>query len=249
MFPFITFSDVRISVYFLFLSLVFTLIVPAIVQRAKALKLSPLFALDLYIFVLIGAFLGARLFYVFYQEPSFYFSNPEQILYFWNGGYIFFGGFLGSVSAGALYCLKREEAMEKWLNFSIVLLSLGYSIGRIACLLSGCCYGAETNVSWAIFMHGAFRHPTQLYAVLIEAFIFLFLILVEKKRGFKAYLALPVWLVLHSLGRMVMEFYRSDPRGGEILGLSVSTFISLILLNLGAVLLFKKLKLISKDTG
>ena len=241
MFPFITFFDVKVSVYFLFLSLVFTLIVPAIVYRANKLKLSSLFALDLYIFVLLGSFLGARLFYVLYQEPGFYFSNPEQIIYFWNGGYVFFGGFLGAVGAGALFCLNKKESMQRWLNFSMMLLSLGYSIGRLACFLSGCCYGAETQVSWAVFMHGAMRHPTQLYASLSEFFIFLILILIEKKKGFEAYFVLPIWLILHGLGRMFMEYYRDDPRGGEIFGLSVSTFISLVLLTLGAALLFKKL--------
>ncbi len=248
MYPYLHIFGTAIPVYFLFLSLVFTLIVPVIVKRAELLKLSPHFALDLYIFVLLGSFVGARAFYILYQEPSFYYINPEQVLYFWNGGYVFFGGFLGSVAVGTGLCLYRKESIEQWFNFSIVLLSLGYAVGRFACFLSGCCYGEETDVLWSIFLHGAERHPTQIYASLMEFFVLAVLLILEKKKGFRAFLVLPVWLILHSVGRVLMEVYRADPRGDQILGLSVSTLISAGLILFGLGLLVYKLYFQSKCT-
>lgn len=242
MFPYIEILGQSLSIYFIFLSLVFTLVVPLIVRRAQSLNLSSLTALDLYLFVLAGSFLGSRLFYVFYQEPDFYLKNPMQILYFWNGGYVFFGGFMGAVLSGLLFCKIKKEKPEEWLNFSIPVLSLGYAVGRLACFLSGCCYGRELNAWWAIFMHQAYRHPTQVYAALMEICIFGLLLFIEKKRGFRARLVLPVWLLLHGLARITMECYRADPRGGELFGMSVSTNISIVLIVCGSILLIFKLK-------
>jgi len=199
--------------------------------------------------ILLGSFLGARAFYVLYQEPSFYLTNPEQILYFWNGGYVFLGGFFGAILAGGVFSFYKKMPFEKWFNFSIPVLSLGYAVGRIACFLSGCCYGKETEAAWSVFMHGASRHPAQIYASLMEFLIFGFLFFIEKKKGFTAYLVLPIWLVLHGAARVVMELYRTDPRGEEILGLSISTVISLGLITIGSVLLvYKTGKLNSSGT-
>jgi len=242
LYPFLNIFGVQLSVYFIFLSFVFSLIVPLIVRRADKLGLSAYSALDLYLVVLLGAFLGARSFYVFYQEPVFFFENPEHIFYFWNGGYVFFGGFLGSVGLGYLYCKLKNLRPEEWFNFAVPLLSLGYALGRGACFLSGCCYGKETNMWWAVTMHGTTRHPTQVYAVLMELLIFLILIFVESKKGFKAFLVLPIWLILHGCARITMEAYRADPRGSEIIGLSVSTFVSLLLIAVGVFLMGNKIR-------
>ena len=216
--------------------------VPLIVKRTERLDLSAHFALDLYLVVLLGAFVGARAFYILYQEPSFYFANLEQIFYFWNGGYVFFGGFIGSVLMGSVYCSVQKTSKELWLNFSVPILSFGYAVGRFACFLSGCCYGEKSDAFWSVFMHGASRHPTQIYASLAEFTILTTLIFVEKNQGFKSFLVLPLWLVLHGLGRILMEIYRADPRGGEVLGLSVASFISLIMIAMGVGFLFYKLK-------
>jgi len=242
LYPYLDLFGTQISVYFLFLSFVFSLVVPLIVKRADRLELSAHFALDLYLIVILGAFLGARTFYILYQEPSFYLANPEQIIYFWNGGYVFFGGLIGAVMAGSLFCIKKKVLKELWLNFSIPILSFGYALGRFACFLSGCCYGEKTEVVWSVFMHGARRHPTQLYASLMEFLILIILISVEKRKGFKAFCVLPIWLVLHGLSRFLMEIYRADPRGDELLGFSVSSLVSLILISLGLGLVVYKLR-------
>ncbi len=242
MFPHLNILGFEISIYFLFISLIFTAVVPLITVRAKALSLPAVQALDLYLFVLVGSFLGSRGMYVLYQEPSFYFENPLQIISFWNGGYIFFGGFLGAVAAGLIFCKLRDESPLKWLNFSIPILSLGYAVGRLACFLSGCCYGKEFSGWWSVFMHHAYRHPTQLYASFMELLIFGALVLVEKKKGFKSFLVLPIWMVLHGLARIIMEHFRDDPRGGELLGLSISTNISMALIVIGLVMLVQKVR-------
>lgn len=244
MYPYIHIFDLEISSYFLILSLVFTLMVYAILFRAKKLKLSPSTALDLYLYSIIGAFIGSRLFYVFYEEPSFFFKNPLEILAFWNGGFVFYGGLIGGLVASIFFLKRQEESLRKWFNFSAPLLSLGYGLGRLACIAAGCCYGKESDSMFAIYINEAFRHPTQIYASVWSLTAFLVLLLIEKIIGFnsKKMELFSVWLVLHGTGRLIMEHHRADPRGDFILGFSVSSWVSLVLILAGLIFLFKPKK-------
>ncbi len=196
----------------------------------------------MYIYILIGSLIGSRAFHVLYEAPRFYLENPVQILYLWNGGYVFFGGLIGGVTSLYLFTKKKSEDFLIWTNFTVPILSIGYAVGRFACFLSGCCYGKQFDGVWAVYMHEAYRHPAQIYAVLLELMVFLILFFLEKKKGFEELLVLPVWLVLHGISRAVVEVYRADDRGMFVFGLSVSTVISLILIFLGVWILTKRKK-------
>lgn len=239
MYPNLYIFGIELPIYFVALSLIFSVTSFIILKRSRALGLDSVFALDLYLYVLVGAFVGARLFYVLYQEPHFFLENPFEVLRFWNGGYVFFGGLIGAFVAGYFYAKKKSEPISLWLNFSLPILSFGYIWGRFTCLLSGCCYGEKTLSWFAVFLHGAYRHPAQVYAAFYEAVLLCVLIFIEKKKGFNQYPVYALWFIGHGAGRIFMELFRADPRGGFILGLSVSTWISLALVLLGLTVLSK----------
>lgn len=86
-------------------------------------------------------------------------------------------------------------------------LPAGEAVGRIGCYFNGCCYGVTTRVPWAIFQHGAWRHPTQIYAALIAGAIFCILLGVRDRLPregdlFKLYVA------LFGFCRFGLEFWR-----------------------------------------
>jgi len=243
MWPEISVFGISFPTYFLVLSLVFTFIIYALILRAKIVNVNVNKALDLYLYILIGSFLGARIFYILYQAPSFFFKNPIQIFYVWNGGFVFYGGFIGGVTSIVLFTKLRNENLSMWFNFCAPLLALGYGLGRFACLLNGCCYGALSNNWWAINLHSAFRHPTQVYASLWELSLFVALLCYERIKGFKKGIhVFSIWLIGHGFGRLMMECFRVDDRGSFILGFSVSTLISLVLIFIGFFYFLKKLK-------
>lgn len=78
-------------------------------------------------------------------------------------------------------------------------------------------------------------HPTQLYEAVATAVIFLFLLWLRRKRQFDGQVIL-AYAALYSVARFVIEFWRDDPRG-ELLGISTSQFIAIVLF-VGSVALY-----------
>ena len=125
-------------------------------------------------------------------------------------------------------------------------IALGHVIGRLGCLLAGCCYGKPTNVPWAITFTDPFAaanvgtplnvplHPTQVYEAGAELLILIFLIVTERK--WRPYPGRTFWgyMLLYAISRFIIEFYRADERG-FVVGLSTSQFISVVLAPLSLV--------------
>jgi phosphatidylglycerol:prolipoprotein diacylglycerol transferase len=121
--------------------------------------------------------------------------------------------------------------------------------GRLGCLAAGCCYGRPTDLPWAITFTnplaaanvgtplGIPLHPTQIYEAGAELLILVLLLATERRGRVFAGRTFWMYLLLYAISRFVIEFYRGDPRG-EILGLSTSQFISVLLapLSLGMLI-------------
>ncbi len=216
----------QISTYFLVISCVCIFSALWFFKRADKHNLNRHTAIDLTLVILISGFLGARLLHVVWEEPEFYRSNPLAVLQIWNGGFVYLGGVVGAFLGAALFCGFRGEAFWFWADVAVVPISFGYAIGRVACFLNGCCYGKFCTLPWAVYMQGGSRHPTQLYATLWELAVVVLLLKIEP-RVRMAGLLFNSWLVLHALGRFVMEYFRDDPRGPAMYGLSLGMWMSL----------------------
>ncbi len=245
MYPFIHFI-VPISTYFLVISLACTLAVIWFIKRAEKRNLNRVTAIDFTLACLIGGVLGARLLHVFFEDLPFYREHPMAVFEVWNGGFIYLGGVIGAWAAAGIFCLIKREPFWFWADIAAIPISFGYAIGRLACFLNGCCYGKYCELPWAVYMQGGYRHPTQLYATFSELLILFVLIKIEPKVRMSGSL-FGAWLVMHSLGRLLMEHFRDDPRGPAINGLSLGSWMSLALLVGGLSLLWTASRLHIKD--
>lgn len=242
MYPIIHVTEgLEIPSFFLVISLVLSVALLWVRQRSHIYKLPQKNVLDLSLLLMLSSIVGARLFHVVYENLDFYKEHPFRMFYLWEGGFVFYGGMVLAFIATFTY-LRAIRAPQKALYFDTFapVLSFAYGFGRIGCFLAGCCFGRACDYAWAI--DG--KHPTQLYALLWEAGTILLLLGIEKidlkKRP--VFLSRPgdlfiLWLVLHSLGRVLMESYREDFRGANVFGLSVSTVLSLVLIVISLVLL------------
>lgn len=226
MFPTIHLLGLQISTYFLTISLACVVCTLWFLARCEKRNLIRVTAIDMTLVCLIGGFVGARLLHVFWEEPVFYQQHPLAVLEIWNGGFVFLGGVLGAWAACTIFCVIKGEPFWFWADVAVPCISLGYALGRIGCFLNGCCYGRFCELPWAVAMQGGMRHPTQLYATFWELAVCLLLLKIESKVRMAGTL-FSVWLVLHALGRVMMEYFRDDPRGPMVHGISIGTWMSL----------------------
>src|SRR5436305_7702482 len=215
--------------------------------RAKARGLDAARVLDLGIYIIISALVGAKLLLLITDFQVFR-RDPRELLTLARSGGVFYGGLILAVVVALWYI--RRVGLPLWTTCDVFApgIALGHVVGRFGCFFAGCCYGKPTTMPWGITFTDPFAaentgtplnvplHPTQLYEAGAEALI-LGVLLATERRG-RPFAGRTFWLymLLYAITRFLIEFYRADPRG-TVGAFSTSQFISLILAPLSIVML------------
>lgn len=217
--------------------------------RARRRGLDPSRVLDLGIYIIIAALLGAKLLLVI-VDFDVYRRDPGQLLSLVQSAGVFYGGLIAAVGVAFWYIARRSMPLWSTCDVFAPAIALGHVTGRLGCLAAGCCYGKPADVPWAIVFTsplaaanvgtplGIPLHPTQIYEAGAELLI-LVLLLATERRG-RPFPGRTFWgyMLLYAVSRFVIEFYRGDPRGVvPWLEVSTSQFISLILAPLSVLML------------
>lgn len=192
---------------------------------------------DFLFYLIVISIIGARLLYVLVNVDSFI-QHPLDVIKVWQGGLVFYGGFIAAVLYALLYCKHKKINIKRLADVFAPALALGHSFGRIGCLLSGCCYGKETHCLISVNN----RYPTQIFEAAGNLIIFFILHKLYKKSHKDGHIFL-LYLIFYSVLRFSIEFFRGDDRGSFFLGLSPAQNISIVILLVAVVLLFKNKKL------
>lgn len=114
---------------------------------------------DFAIWIFASGFVGARLFYMIQYRKDF--DRPvAQFFQIWTGGLVIYGGLLGAIVGLLLFCWKRGIHPLWMLDIISPSMALGLSIGRIGCLLNGCCYGDLCLDRMGITFPSTGEHPS-----------------------------------------------------------------------------------------
>lgn len=177
-----------------------------------------------YISTFLVAWLAAKVFFIYTLDSQFIESIELNANFWLGGGFVFYGGLIGAVIWTIIY---KYAFRVSWDDFSIFVptLAIGHGFGRIGCLLAGCCFGSETSSVLSVHLHGASRHPVQLY----EALMLLALGYVFRKRVTRSKFIVVEYLMSYSLMRFVLEFLRGDTIRGQLGFLSTSQWVSLFI--------------------
>jgi phosphatidylglycerol:prolipoprotein diacylglycerol transferase len=215
------------------------------VVRARRLGMDGTKIMDLGIYLIIAALVGAKLMLVI-VDFEYFRQRPAELLSLVRAGGVFYGGLLGAL--GVAYFLVRRYKLNLWTTADLMApgIALGHVIGRMGCLLAGCCYGRPTDVPWGIVFTnpaaaanplGIALHPTQLYDAGAELLIMVVLLATER-RG-RPYPGRTFWLymLLYAISRFIVEIYRGDDRG-MLMGLSTSQAVSVVVLPLSLIMLW-----------
>src|SRR6266446_3107024 len=215
--------------------------------RAKKRGLDANRVLDLGIYIIISALVGAKLLLLITDFRTFR-ADPAELLTLARSGGVFYGGLILAVIVALWYI--RRAGLPLWTTCDVFApgIALGHVVGRFGCFFAGCCYGKPTSVPWAITFTNPYAaanvgtplniplHPTQLYEAGAEALI-LIILLATESRG-RRFPGRTFWLymLMYAISRYIIEMFRGDPRGTVFI-FSTSQFISVILLPLALAML------------
>jgi phosphatidylglycerol:prolipoprotein diacylglycerol transferase len=235
--------------YGVLLALAYLAALQMAVVRARHAGLDGARIMDLGIYLIIAALIGAKLMLVVVDFNEFR-ANPAELLSVVRAGGVFYGGLLAAL--GAAFWLVRRYRLPMWTTADLFApgIALGHIIGRFGCLMAGCCFGKPTTLPWGItFTDPAAAmnvgttlntplHPTQLYDAGAELLILIYL-LVTERRG-RPFPGRTFWMymVLYGVSRFIIEFYRGDDRG-MIFGISTSQAVSLVIVPLAFIMLIR----------
>lgn len=183
-------------------------------KLARQMNITRDIILDLFVWGLVGGFLGARIFFVALYAPEMLVSDPVEVFKIWHGGASSLGGFIGAFLAALIY-FKAVKKMQKsqiaqYVDLMIFAFWPGWSIGRIGCFLIHDHVGRLSDFFLAVnFPYGA-RHDLGLYESMLACVIFLITIIFYKKLISKPGRILFVTALIYSVARFFLDFLRAD---------------------------------------
>lgn len=215
---------------------------------------------DLLTYMILGVIIGGRLGFTLFYQPAYYLSHPIEILYVWQGGMSFHGGFLGVIVAGLLFC-KRHGASPWSLGDAIAMAApIGLFLGRIANFINAELWGRPSTVSWAVLFPGeraqtcppdwqgvCARHPSQLYEAALEGVLLFAIMLIGLRLGWLKVSGrmISVFFFGYGAARVFVEYFRQadpqyitadNPFGHVFAGLTMGQILSLPMVFLGLFL-------------
>jgi phosphatidylglycerol:prolipoprotein diacylglycerol transferase len=205
---------------------------------------------DLGFYALLAGILGSKV-ALLITDFKYYWQNPAEILYIYRAAGVYQGGIIAALAVIILFALKHRLPIWKLADTAALPVPLGQAIGRIGCFFAGCCYGKPAaSLPWSITFTspvayqntgvplGIPLHPTQIYQSLNDFILFLILLILWRFKKFNGQI-LWMYILLYSITRGIIEFFRGDLSRGvyfggwlstsQILGM-VGAFISIIML-------------------
>ena len=143
-----------------------------VVRLAKRQNMSVEKIVSLCFWTVLSGIIGARLFYVTEYWQEMFLDPTDQflplhksflnVLNVTRGGLVVFGSILGGALGAFIFMLRNKMPVLRTFDIMAPAMALGMAIGRLGCLLNGCCFGGVTDVSWAItFPVGSPAHVHQ----------------------------------------------------------------------------------------
>lgn len=220
-------------------------------KRAEEFGINPDSMIDVALLTIPVAFIGARLYYVFFSESrAEYFADPLSILRVWEGGLGIYGGIIVAFTFGPLMCKLKK--VNIWAMFDLTALGflIGQGIGRWGNFFNQEAFGRNTNLPWAmtgdiiqnghldlVYDHTQPVHPTFLYESLWCLLGFLVLHLLSKymlsRFDGMIFCGYMMW---YGTGRFFIEGLRTDSLMAGTM--RTSQLVAVIAVLMGAVLFF-----------
>lgn len=181
-------------------------------REAKRVGIDVNSMVDIITYGLIFAIIGARLYFVLFNLKNY--SSFWDIFKIWEGGIAIYGGIIGGIVAGYIYCRKKKLPFLKALDVSAISFLIGQMIGRWGNFVNQEAYGSLTNLPWRMTIYDEYGtlisvHPTFFYESLWNGIGIIILTLYKRKKKFEGEL-FALYVAWYGLGRAWIEQLRVD---------------------------------------
>lgn len=202
------------------------------------------------IWAVVGGLLGAKILYLLTRLQDLI-ADPSLIVHCLKDGFVVYGSIIGGILAAWIFCRKSKLNFLQVFDLIVPYLALAQGIGRIGCLLAGCCYGmevSESNPIGIVFHNSAYAPnevplmPTQIISSALNFLHFAVLMLLSGKLKKNGQLA-GCYLIFYSIGRFILEYFRGDLIRGSVGAFSTSQFIAIFMGIAGLFMVFALPKL------
>jgi len=154
---------------------------------------------------LVGAMVGAKLGMLMF-EPTL---RIDRMLSFDFTGKTVVGGLIGGY-LGVEIAKKCVGITQSTGDAFAVGVPLAQAVGRVGCLLNGCCYGTPFGGAWSMDLMEVSRHPTQIYESILLILLAGYLWAIRLRPAPAGHL-FRRYIVGYALIRFTLEFFRGDP--------------------------------------
>lgn len=166
--------------------------------------------LVVYVGALGGAFLGAKLAYIF-AEWQVIWPSPERWLMMATGKSVV-GGILGGYAG--VEGMKRAIGHEKSTgDLFAPIIPLGIALGRVGCVLHGCCLGNAMPVAWWTVndVHGQARWPSSQIELVFQLVMFAVTVMLLRRLSWQGRVFF-LYLFCYGVFRFFHEWLRDTPK-------------------------------------
>lgn len=212
---------------------------------------------DLVLFAIPAAIIGARLYYVIFQW-DYYYHNPGDIIKIWNGGLAIHGGLIAAFITGAIYARVKKLSFWKLADIAAPSIILGQAIGRWGNFMNQEAHGDAVTREFLeglhlpdfivnqMYINGEYYHPTFLYESIWNFVGFIILILLRRANFRRGELFL-TYIIWYSVGRFFIEGMRTDSLMLTD-SLRIAQVISIVLIIIAVgIMIFRRIKGYSKE--
>ncbi|CAM2008824.1 prolipoprotein diacylglyceryl transferase family protein [Acanthopleuribacter pedis] len=200
-------------------ALVTAFIIATILLRREGarLDLDPEQLTDAAVSGLLFGLIGAKLLLIIVELDDFI-QNPAKLLDTIRSAGVIYGGQIGGALGVIWYLNRHKLPIVKTLDVMAPHLALGIGLGRVACLLAGCCYGVHYDGPFALHFPevahcpapaGVGLFPIQIVSLINGVVLYGILIWLLRRRKFDGQIV-AAFVFLYGLTRAIIENYRGD---------------------------------------
>ena len=242
----LTFGQLEIKWYSVFILIGVIIGISMILKEGSRFNISKDFLFNLSFWTIVFGIIGARLYYVIFNWPS-YSNDLMSIFKIWNGGLAIHGGLIAGFITMFIYCKKYEVNILKITDIVVVPVILAQAIGRWGNFFNSEAHGAVVSLSLLQDLHipkfviegmkigGLYYHPTFFYESIWCLLGFIVLIIVRRFKYVKRGQLTCIYLMWYSIGRFFIESLRTDSL--MLGGFKAAQIISIILFIIGLIIL------------